>query len=214
MTKILPRKSRFLPVFARFLLLLPLIFRKFALVKHPKTGGKHSNSYANMTNAIAIAFVVLLVLILLLSKNSNKEADPEQLREKLKEYMREAEQPKTYNYNSVVVVGIKYRKKQAHEALKDAKEGDTVQLMAEPENKYDDRAVKVCFNNIHVGYLHRELAHKVFEHIAKVEKCVISSVIEFTDVPHLNIDLSYIGTQGLSQEAIDFILKHQKELGL
>ena len=164
-----------------------------------------------MTASIVILIAIGLIIYIILSL---KKESSEDLRKKYNEYIRESEQPKRYRFNRVFVVGIKYRKEKAHDALKNAKEGDPIQLIAERENPYDDRAVKVCYNNIHVGYLNRELAHTIIDHVDNIEKSIISGCLNFLDVPVLYIDISYIGKEGLSDEAISFIMKHQKELGL
>jgi len=40
-----------------------------------------------------------------------------------------------------------------------------IQLVPEPENKFDNKAIKIISDEEHIGYLPAETAHKVFDKI-------------------------------------------------
>lgn len=124
------------------------------------------------------------------------------------EYLKEAEELELRHHH-IIVRGLEYRKEQARTALQNANTGDAVQLVKEPDNEHDRFAVKVCYNDIHVGYIPRELSREVSENFNRIQKAVILSAIAFTRIPSLNIELEYYREKGLSEEAIDFILTHK-----
>ena len=53
------------------------------------------------------------------------------------------------------------------------------------------------------------MSKEIFDNFDRIEKAVISSVLEFTAIPTLNIDIVYKKRRGLSDEAMNFITEHQ-----
>lgn len=169
----------------------------------PENRGRYSKSYA-MTATLIIVVVLILIGYLVFSSRET----PEKIKEKGIEYLKEAEELEL-RHHYIIVKGLEYRKEQARAALQNANTGDAVQLVKEPDNEHDRFAVKVYYNDIHVGYIPRDLSREVTENFNRIQKAVISSAIAFTRIPSLNIELEYYREKGLSEEAIDFILNHK-----
>ena len=51
------------------------------------------------------------------------------------------------------IVGTHFRGREAKQIVNDLNEGDVVDLVREPDNKYDANAVACYVNDVHVGYI-------------------------------------------------------------
>lgn len=140
-----------------------------------------------------------------------KKKGPEIIREKARNYLIEADEL-VREKRFIVVVGIKYRAENARTALKEAKDGDSVDLIPEPDNNVDSNAVKVCFRGVHIGYIPRYLSKEIAESINNINSAVITSVVAFIDIPQLNIEVDYYKRKGLSDEAVQFLEENYRFL--
>jgi len=63
------------------------------------------------------------------------------------------------------VVGVSFRGQPARDMVKSLtpEDGHKLSLLADPDNEYDDHAVKVMLGEVHVGFLARENNTQVFE---------------------------------------------------
>lgn len=61
-------------------------------------------------------------------------------------------------FPNVRLVGSYFRGAEAVEYVAALREGDTLQLELEPENQYDQNAIKVIGDGMHVGYIERQQA--------------------------------------------------------
>lgn len=157
---------------------------------------------------VVLIICLFIVLVVISARKSPKDIEND-FRIKAKEYLKEADELETVNHTRVVVAGIEYRKEQARSVLKELNEGDTVELIPEPENSYDSHAVKVCVKGIHVGYIPRYLSKEVFDNFNGINSVVVDGVIGFTKTPSLYLNITLNKKKGLSDEAVDFFLKHQ-----
>ena len=58
----------------------------------------------------------------------------------------------------VKIVGLYYRGEAARLVVEDLEPGDLLQLEAEPDNQYDQYAVKALFEGLHIGYLPKDIS--------------------------------------------------------
>lgn len=56
------------------------------------------------------------------------------------------------------VVGLYYRPAAARVAVEELSPGDTLRLEPDPDNKFDEYAIKVFSGDIHIGYIPSRLA--------------------------------------------------------
>lgn len=61
------------------------------------------------------------------------------------------------------VAGVKFHK--FYETVRELEEGDSVQLIPEPTNKYDKYAVRIESNSVMLGYVPRKLSISIFAKI-------------------------------------------------
>lgn len=54
------------------------------------------------------------------------------------------------------VVGTYFRGKETQEIVKTIPPGEPLELVPEPENPHDSNAIKIFWNNIHIGYVDKE----------------------------------------------------------
>lgn len=64
------------------------------------------------------------------------------------------------------LVGVSFRPEHVSDIVLDLTEGDQLTLQREPDNPYDQWAIKVLFNNIHIGYVAAQRALNVASEIA------------------------------------------------
>lgn len=80
----------------------------------------------------------------------------------------------------VNLVGVSFRPKEAKEIVKHLtrEDGTSLSLEAEPNNAYDDRAVKVIHDpsGLHIGYLAKENNWEVSEALANGEELCVEIV--------------------------------------
>lgn len=60
------------------------------------------------------------------------------------------------------VVGMAYRSKAAKEVYYTLKIGDKITLKPEPDNEYDDTAVKVFAKRCHIGYIPQDYSNTIY----------------------------------------------------
>ncbi len=161
--------------------------------------------------AIPVVLILMLVVVVFLSRREDN-TDITKIKEKAHKYLNEAAELITVTHDRIIVKGIEYRKEQARKALTGSKEGDPVILIPEPDNKFDPKAVKVCVNGVHVGYIPRYMSREIADNITGLKRSVISGVLEFTTIPSLYIQVVYEKEKGLSEEATEFLLKNSKYL--
>lgn len=56
------------------------------------------------------------------------------------------------------LVGAHFRSPEEKEVVKTLSRGDILQLIREPDNSYDENAIKVMKDDIHLGYIPKDLA--------------------------------------------------------
>ena len=62
------------------------------------------------------------------------------------------------------VVGVSFRGAQVREVVKNQLNvGDQLQLVADPENEYDDTAVAVYYDDLHIGFIPRGENQQLFK---------------------------------------------------
>lgn len=62
------------------------------------------------------------------------------------------------------IVGTKFRPKSAQEIAHNLRPGDEVQLVPEPENPYDENAIKVLAEGEHIGYVRAATAKLMIDY--------------------------------------------------
>lgn len=73
------------------------------------------------------------------------------------------------SYKTVQIVGIKYRGDEAYQRYKELMEGEKLLLVMEPDNPYDENAIKVLTQDgIHIGYLAKDYAKKLQSYLDSV----------------------------------------------
>ena len=72
------------------------------------------------------------------------------------------------------VVGTVYRSESAIEKVRKLKPGDSLTLVAEFDNPYDESAVKVCTpDGDHIGYVPKKNSELVRSFISDMDRCVV-----------------------------------------
>jgi hypothetical protein len=101
--------------------------------------------------------------------------------------------PCSYSYDNVTIVGTKYR----NIDLGIINTGDEVSFNQEPENKYDNNAVKVMVGSNHIGYIARDskLQSMINDWLASnlPLQALVSSVNKSDD--RITIDLAFYGNR-------------------
>lgn len=77
---------------------------------------------------------------------------------------------KTYK---AVVLGLKYRSAKVKNVFKKAKLPVKVELVPEPKNKYDQKAIKVILKGNHIGYISRYQTEKIHKNKSKIKSYVL-----------------------------------------
>lgn len=72
--------------------------------------------------------------------------------------------------------------------------GDLLELIPEPDNEYDPKAVAVIHNGYQVGYMHRNKLQRMYHDFVKRDGFVIASVAQVT--PEILLKLSYYYKNG------------------
>lgn len=165
-----------------------------------------------MILTLVALIVVLLIILVIVSIRKGEKDFKDNFRLKAQEYLREADETEFVKQERIIVAGIEYRKEKARMALKGLKEGDTVELVKEPENLYDKHAVKVCVKGVHVGYIPRYLSKEIFDNSLNIIYVEVADVLDFTQTPVLNINIGYYRKKGLSDEAVKFFKEHENLL--
>lgn len=58
-------------------------------------------------------------------------------------------------------VGASFRPKEAKDIIRSLEIGDEIQLEREPDNAYDENAIKTLFNGTHIGYVEKDVAVEI-----------------------------------------------------
>lgn len=75
------------------------------------------------------------------------------------------------------VKGLNYRSVDEQLSASKLNIGDALILEKEPDNKFDEYAIKALTNNkIHIGYVERDYSKEVSNNLPKLEKCVVSKI--------------------------------------
>lgn len=162
-----------------------------------------------MIQTLVVLIVCLLIVLVVISARKSPKDIENDFRIKAKEYLREADETETVTRERIIVAGIEYRKEQARPMLRELNEGDTVELVPEPENLYDSHAVKVCVKGVHVGYIPRYLSKEIFDNFDGINSVIVDGVLDFTKTPSLYLNITLTKKKGLSDEAVNFFLEHQ-----
>ena len=64
--------------------------------------------------------------------------------------------PKTF-----FLAGVQFRTLEERKALAECQEGETLELIPEPDNKFDPNAVKIMKGDLHFGYVPRRFSSEV-----------------------------------------------------
>lgn len=125
-------------------------------------GGASTDDNGNISGWVWPLGVLIVVALFVMFCIGHAQAETarEQIKDRVREYMKEADELVAETC-SVGVVGIEYRTDQEQQSLCDAKVDDIVELIPEPDNKFDRYAVKVYFNNNHVGYIPKYLSREI-----------------------------------------------------
>ena len=101
----------------------------------------------------------------------------------------------------IPVNGVMFEGRQKVLARLQGKEEHTVELVLEPENKYDEHAVKVVMDDKHIGYIPKEISHEISlliqrKEIIDVDVYQLGSFKEGDDVIYfLEIEIMLKGTE-------------------
>lgn len=68
----------------------------------------------------------------------------------------------------LTLVGASFRPKDAKEVLASLTEGDIVQLIREPDNKYDPNAIQIHYEDIFIGYVAKHEAAEISDSIDEI----------------------------------------------
>ena len=161
-----------------------------------------------MIQTLVALMVVLLIILVFISVRQGEKDTREKLIIKAQEYLAEADELELIKRERIIVAGIEYRKENARVAIKGLKEGDTVNLVREPENPHDNHAVKVCVKGIHVGYIPRYLSKEIFDNFSRILYIEVADALDFTKIPALYLNIGYKKKRGLSDEAVNFFNEH------
>lgn len=87
------------------------------------------------------------------------------------------------------VVGGRFASGTAKHIMRSLLPGDTVQLLREPDNKFDQNAVAVYAMNERIGYIERGVAPQISDFIA-IGGTVVATIDSFSDTltPYVTVE--------------------------
>lgn len=77
------------------------------------------------------------------------------------------------------MVGASFRPAEAKDVIRQLTIGDTVQLVADPDNEYDDSAVAIYADGQHIGFVPRDSNGPLFTRLVDDEETIEAEVIAF-----------------------------------
>lgn len=157
----------------------------------------------NTTTFIAIIIIAIIALLFLFVKRVTPEEKVQKLIEKANKLC--------YSTDTYRLAGVKYCGPQALRTLKEAECGDFVELAAEPENKYDEYAVKVKLDEVNIGYIPRESSFNVFHALQFVEYAKLIDFAMIEGDPFVMIEVVIKAPTGLTDEEFSFVAEYSPE---
>lgn len=91
----------------------------------------------------------------------------------------------------VTMVGATFRPAKAKDIIKGLSIGDFVDLRADPDNEFDDTAVAVYYDDVHIGFVPKESNSALFASLQEGNEHTAEIIaFESTIKPVLEIDLN------------------------
>lgn len=97
----------------------------------------------------------------------------------------------TYTFQSASV-GAQFRPSEAKDLIRSLTIGDEVQLEREPDNAYDEWAIKVLKDGVHIGYIEAPVAKDWAGFLDDGFEVVSAEILSFLNSlkPHLQVTIS------------------------
>lgn len=157
--------------------------------------------------ATIIIILLLFGLILILNVKGRK---PEDIATKVDSLIQKAN-TLTYKTESCRVVGINYRGPKANSALRAAEDYEFVNLVAEPENEYDSSAVKVLLDDVHIGYIPRDISFEIANSLKYLDYAQITDKGKSDGEWFVMINIVFHAPKGLTDDEFTFVSTHAPE---
>jgi len=152
---------------------------------------------------IVVIAIVLVIIFFLFRKKESPEDKVQRLIEKANKYY--------FTTETCRIAGIEYRGAKAIKIIKSASDDTFAELEPEPDNKYDQFAVKVLLDGVHVGYVPRKISYNIFHSLEFVEyvKLIDHAMIE--GEPFAMIEIYMRAPTGLTDDEFTFIADNAPE---
>lgn len=88
------------------------------------------------------------------------------------------------------IAGLYYRSTEAHKLARNLTVGTFLDFELEPDNDHDKYAIKIMYNDIHIGYIPSHYSKPIFPLLQQGGKCVIEVARnDNSEIPHVWVKL-------------------------